>query len=90
VQVQTDGRTKLDVVGLVAESLDSPMATGELLLTFCEFEMLLPSGIGQDVRPDACRCDGITCGKNVAVAVVAEANRGVGVPHHPRSRGCQC
>src|SRR6266567_779053 len=61
-----------DAMGLVAENIHIPIATGERLHTIFEFEMLLRRGAVQFVRPDVCMCGGITGAKKVAA--LAEAN----------------
>jgi galactonate dehydratase len=72
-----------DAMGLVAEHIDIPIATGERLHTIYEFEMLLRRGAVQYVRPDVCMCGGITGAKKVAA--LAEANHVGVVPHNPLS-----
>ena len=72
-----------DAMGLVAQHIDIPIATGERLHTPQEFAMLLARGAVQDVRPDVCMCGGLTGAKKIAA--LAEAH-GVGVvPHNPLS-----
>src|SRR3954463_4341341 len=68
-------------MGLVAEPIEIPIATGERLHTIFEFEMLLRRGAVQYVRPDVCMCGGITGAKKVAA--LAEANYVGVVPHNP-------
>jgi galactonate dehydratase len=70
-----------DAMGLVAENIHIPIATGERLHTIFEFEMLLKRGAVQYVRPDVCMCGGITGAKKVAA--LAEANYVGVVPHNP-------
>ena len=70
-----------DAMGLVAENIHIPIATGERLHTIFEFEMLLRRGAVQFVRPDVCMCGGITGAKKVAA--LAEANYVGVVPHNP-------
>jgi galactonate dehydratase len=70
-----------DAMGLVAENIHIPIATGERLHTIFEFEMLLRRGAVQYVRPDVCMCGGITGAKKVAA--LAEANYVGVVPHNP-------
>jgi len=72
-----------DAMGLVAENIHIPIATGERLHTIYEFEMLLKRGAVQYVRPDVCMCGGITHAKKVAA--LAEANHVGVVPHNPLS-----
>jgi galactonate dehydratase len=72
-----------DAMGLVAEHIDIPIATGERLHTIYEFEMLLRRGAVQYVRPDVCMCGGITGAKKIAA--LAEANHVGVVPHNPLS-----
>ena len=72
-----------DAMGLVAQHIDIPIATGERLHTPQEFAMLLARGAVQYVRPDVCMCGGLTGAKKIAA--LAEAH-GVGVvPHNPLS-----
>ncbi|HET6316132.1 MAG TPA: mandelate racemase/muconate lactonizing enzyme family protein, partial [Chloroflexota bacterium] len=70
-----------DAMGLVAENIHIPIATGERLHTIFEFEMLLRRGAVQFVRPDVCMCGGITGAKKVAA--LAEASYVGVVPHNP-------
>src|ERR671922_743413 len=70
-----------DAMGLVAENIHIPIATGERLHTIFEFEMLLRRGAVQFVRPDVCMCGGITGAKKIAA--LAEANYVGVVPHNP-------
>jgi galactonate dehydratase len=70
-----------DAMGLVAENIRIPIATGERLHTIFEFEMLLRRGAVQFVRPDVCMCGGITGAKKIAA--LAEANYVGVVPHNP-------
>ncbi|HLZ27305.1 MAG TPA: mandelate racemase/muconate lactonizing enzyme family protein [Chloroflexota bacterium] len=72
-----------DAMGLVAENIHIPIATGERLHTIQEFEMLLRRGAVQFVRPDVCLCGGITGAKKVAA--LAEASYVGVVPHNPLS-----
>ncbi len=72
-----------DAMGLVAENISIPIATGERLHTIYEFEMLLRRGAVQYVRPDVCMCGGITGAKKIAA--LAEANHVGVVPHNPLS-----
>jgi galactonate dehydratase len=72
-----------DAMGLVAEHIEVPIATGERLHTIYEFEMLLRRGAVQYVRPDVCMCGGITGAKKIAA--LAEANHVGVVPHNPLS-----
>src|ERR1051326_3805504 len=74
-----------DAMGLVAENIHIPIATGERLHTIFEFEMLLRRGAVQYVRPDVCMCGGITGAKKVAA--LAEANYVGVVPHNPLGPG---
>jgi galactonate dehydratase len=70
-----------DAMGLVAENIHIPIATGERLHTIFEFEMLLRRGAVQFVRPDVCMCGGITGAQKIAA--LAEANYVGVVPHNP-------
>lgn len=72
-----------DAMGLVAEHINIPIATGERLHTIYEFEMLLKRGAVQYVRPDVCMCGGITHAKKIAA--LAEAHHVGVVPHNPLS-----
>jgi galactonate dehydratase len=72
-----------DAMGLVAENIHVPIATGERLHTIQEFEMLLRRNAVQFVRPDVCMCGGITGARKVAA--LAEANYVGVVPHNPLS-----
>src|SRR5258708_23298099 len=72
-----------DAMGLVAENIHIPIATGERLHTIQEFEMLLRRGAVQFVRPAVCLCGGITRAKKVAA--LAEASYLGVVPHNPLS-----
>jgi galactonate dehydratase len=72
-----------DAMGLVAENIHIPIATGERLHSIHEFEMLLRRGAVQFVRPDVCLCGGITGAKKVAA--LAEASYVGVVPHNPLS-----
>jgi galactonate dehydratase len=72
-----------DMMGLVAENIHIPIATGERLHTIYEFEMLLARNAVQYVRPDVCMCGGITGAKKVAA--LAEARHVGVVPHNPLS-----
>jgi galactonate dehydratase len=68
-------------MGLVAQQIHIPIATGERLHTIFEFEMLLARGAVQYVRPDVCMCGGITGAKKIAA--LAEAHHVEVVPHNP-------
>jgi galactonate dehydratase len=70
-----------DAMGLVAERIHLPIATGERLHTIFEFQMLLARGAVQYVRPDVCLCGGLTGAKKVAA--LAEAHYVGVVPHNP-------
>ena len=70
-----------DAMGLIAEQIHIPIATGERLHTLFEFEMLLRRGAVQYVRPDVCLCGGITGAKKIAA--LAEAHYVGVVPHNP-------
>ena len=72
-----------DAMGLVAENIHIPIATGERLHTIYEFEMLLSRNAVQYVRPDVCMCGGITGAKKIAA--LAEARHVGVVPHNPLS-----
>ena len=73
----------LDAMGLVAQQIAIPIATGERIHTIHEFEMLLSRGAVQYVRPDVCMAGGITHTKKIAA--VAEAHYVGVVPHNPLS-----
>ena len=70
-----------DAMGLVANHISIPIATGERLHTIHEFEMLLKRGAVQYVRPDVCMAGGITHCKKIAA--LAEAHYAAVVPHNP-------
>jgi galactonate dehydratase len=70
-----------DAMGLVAQQIHIPIATGERLHTIFEFEMLLARGAVQYVRPDVCLCGGISGAKKIAA--LAEAHYVQVVPHNP-------
>lgn len=70
-----------DAMGLIAEKIHIPIATGERLHTIFEFQMLLARGAVQYVRPDVCICGGITGAKKIAA--LAEAHYVGVVPHNP-------
>jgi galactonate dehydratase len=72
-----------DAMGLVAQHIAVPIATGERLHTIYEFEMLLARGAVQYVRPDVCMVGGISGSKKVAA--LAEAHNVGVVPHNPLS-----
>src|SRR5436190_14222922 len=70
-----------DAMGLVAQQVSIPIATGERLHTIYEFAMLLARGAVQYVRPDVCMCGGLTGAKKIAA--LAEAHHAGVVPHNP-------
>ncbi len=70
-----------DAMGLIAQQITVPIATGERLHTIYEFAMLLARGAVQYVRPDVCMCGGITGAKKIAA--LAEAHHVGVVPHNP-------
>ncbi len=72
-----------DQMGLVAQNIHIPIATGERLHTIYEFEMLLRRGAVQYVRPDVCLAGGLSHSKKIAA--LAEANHVMVVPHNPLS-----
>ncbi len=72
-----------DAMGLVANHIAIPIATGERLHSIHEFEMLLKRGAVQYVRPDVCLAGGITHSKKIAA--IAEAHYVGVVPHNPLS-----
>jgi galactonate dehydratase len=72
-----------DAMGLVAQQIAIPIATGERLHTIYEFQMLLARGAVQYVRPDVCMCGGISGAKKIAA--LAEAHHVGVVPHNPLS-----
>ena len=72
-----------DAMGLVAQNIHIPIATGERLHTIYEFEALLRRGAVQYVRPDVCLAGGLTHSKKIAA--LAEANHVGVVPHNPLS-----
>jgi len=72
-----------DAMGLVANNIHIPIATGERLHTIYEFGMLLSRGAVQYVRPDVCMAGGLTHSKKIAA--IAEAHHVGVVPHNPLS-----
>jgi galactonate dehydratase len=72
-----------DAMGLVAQQIAIPIATGERLHTIYEFQMLLARGAVQYVRPDVCLAGGISGSKKIAA--LAEAHHVGVVPHNPLS-----
>ncbi len=72
-----------DAMGLVAQHISIPIATGERLHTIYEFEMLLARGAVQYVRPDVCMAGGLSGSKKIAA--LAEAHHAGVVPHNPLS-----
>ncbi len=72
-----------DAMGLVAQNIHIPIATGERIHTIFEFSMLLARGAVQYVRPDVCMAGGITHTKKIAA--LAEAHHVGVVPHNPLS-----
>ena len=72
-----------DAMGLVAQHIEIPIATGERLHTIYEFEMLLRRGAVQYVRPDVCMVGGLSHAKKIAA--LAEAHHVGVVPHNPLS-----
>ena len=72
-----------DAMGLVANNIRIPIATGERLHSIHEFEMLLRRGAVQYVRPDVCLAGGLTHSKKIAA--LAEAHYVGVVPHNPLS-----
>jgi galactonate dehydratase len=72
-----------DAMGLVAQQIAIPIATGERLHTIWEFQALLARGAVQFVRPDVCLAGGLTHSKKIAA--LAEAHHVQVVPHNPLS-----
>ncbi len=72
-----------DAMGLVAQNVSIPIATGERIHTIHEFAMLLARGAVQYIRPDVCLAGGLTHSKKIAA--VAEAHYVGVVPHNPLS-----
>lgn len=72
-----------DAMGLVAQQIHIPIATGERLHTIWEFQALLARGAVQYVRPDVCLVGGLTHAKKIAA--LAEAHHVQVVPHNPLS-----
>ena len=70
-----------DAMGLVANGISIPIATGERLHSIHEFQMLLSRGAVQYIRPDVCLAGGITHTKKIAA--LAEAHYVGVVPHNP-------
>lgn len=73
----------LDEMAYVARNSRVPIATGERLLTFWDFQMLLRREAAQFVRPDVCLVGGISGARKVAT--LAEANHVGVVPHNAHS-----
>ena len=72
-----------DAMGLVAQNVSIPIATGERLHSIHEFAMLLARGAVQYIRPDVCLAGGLTHSKKIAA--IAEAHYVGVVPHNPLS-----
>jgi galactonate dehydratase len=72
-----------DAMGLVAQNIHIPIATGERLHSIWEFQALLARGAVQYVRPDVCLAGGLTHSKKIAA--LAEAHHVGVVPHNPLS-----
>ena len=72
-----------DAMGLVANHIAIPIATGERFHSIHEFAMLLKRGAVQYVRPDVCLAGGLSGGKKIAA--LAEADYVGVVPHNPLS-----
>lgn len=72
-----------DSMGLIANMVNVPIATGERIHTIQEFEMLLARNAMAYARTSVCICGGITGTKKIAALCEA---RGVQiVPHNPLS-----
>ncbi|MDP6065401.1 MAG: galactonate dehydratase [SAR202 cluster bacterium] len=72
-----------DAMGLVAQNVSIPIATGERLHSIHEFAMLLARGAVQYIRPDVCLAGGLTHSKKIAA--IAESHYVGVVPHNPLS-----
>jgi galactonate dehydratase len=72
-----------DSMGVIADQIAVPIATGERLHTIYEFQMLLARNAVQYVRTCVCLCGGISGAKKIAA--LAEANQAGVVPHNPLS-----
>ena len=72
-----------DSMGLVANRINVPVATGERIHTIQEFEMLLSRNAMAYARTSVCLCGGITGTRKIAA--IAEAHGVSIVPHNPLS-----
>jgi galactonate dehydratase len=72
-----------DIMALIANRINLPIATGERIHTVQEFEMLLSRHAVNYVRTSVCLCGGITGTRKIAA--VAEAHDALIVPHNPLS-----
>jgi galactonate dehydratase len=72
-----------DAMGLIAQQITIPIATGERLHTIYEFQMLLARNAVQYVRASVGLCGGLTGAKKIAA--LAEAHQVGVVPHNPIS-----
>ncbi len=72
-----------DSMGLIANRINVPIATGERIHTIQEFEMLFSRNAMAYARTSVCICGGITGTKKIAA--IAEAHGVSIVPHNPLS-----
>jgi len=72
-----------DSMGLIANRINVPIATGERIHTIQEFNMLLSRNAMAYARTSVCLCGGITGSKKIAA--IAEAHGVQIVPHNPLS-----
>lgn len=68
-------------MGELAGKINIPIATGERFINYQEFKTLFDAKGATYVRPDVCAVGGITAAKKVAV--LAEANSAMVIPHNP-------
>jgi galactonate dehydratase len=70
-----------DAMGMLAQRINIPIATGERFIYMQEFETLLARNGAAYVRPDVCAVGGISAAKKVAA--IAEAHCVQIIPHNP-------
>lgn len=70
-----------EAMRMIAQKVSVPIATGERLLTYKEFEDLCHIKAVTYIQPDLCHCGGFTIGKQIAATAAANY---IGVcPHNP-------